>query len=277
VLDERLREVDTGFAEIVRRIPPRKEPSLPPDWLHLEMIERYRVLSHAGIEKGANVLEVGAGAHAIATVPLAYMVGEAGRVVAVEIERWACFDETVRAAGLKRRIIALATDARRLPFPFESFDLAAIVHGIRSLRNRETIGKVLREMLRVAPRIFVAESLPMARTKAQEAHLAMYNLREEIFEARTGKKDDLRYVPLEALVGFVKGAGGKVVESKVLDVGLPHYLAFLPRAYVERIEDEDKRADLLRRWEAAKGRLDEHGAEHPPVGIVVAVRRGDEG
>lgn len=61
---------------------------MPPDWLHIEILERFRVLRFAPLEEGMNVLETGCGAHAITTVPLAYLVGETSRVVAVDKARW---------------------------------------------------------------------------------------------------------------------------------------------------------------------------------------------
>ncbi|MFQ5950616.1 MAG: class I SAM-dependent methyltransferase [Candidatus Geothermarchaeales archaeon] len=272
-LTRELGRVDPEFAKLIKNIPRRDEPYLPPDWLHLQMVERYEVLSQTEIERDTNVLEVGSGHHAIATVPLSHMVGEGGRVTAVEIERWKHFDEIMRAAGLRERVIPLACDATQLPFPFECFDLAVIVHGIRSMRNEETITRILKEMLRVSPRIFVAESLPIAKTKAQAAHLEMYNLREQIFEALTGTKDDIHYFPLGKLIELVEGASGEVVESRTLDVGLPHHLAFIPREYVEKIEEEQDRVVLLKRWQSAREKLMKYGEGHPPVGMVSAKRR----
>ena len=266
----KLEEIDRDFAELLLRIPPRRDPYLPPYWLHVQMIERYNVLLHAGIREGMNVLEIGCGAHALATIPLAFMVGDSGRVVAVDIGRWTFFEEIVKATGLQKRIIPVSCDARKLPFKFRCFDIAVIVHGIRSLESEENIVRILREMFRVAPEVFIAESLPIAKTKAQEAHLEMYNLREEIFEALTGRKDDIHYFPLEKLMEFVKEADGEIIFAKVLDVGLPHHLAFIPREYIERIKDEQKRKSLLRRWEIAYQKLRKYGEEHPPVGIVKA-------
>lgn len=66
--------------DILSKIPPRNESLLPNNWLHIEMLERFKVLQFAGIKEGMNILEIGCGAHAISTVPLAYMVGESGRV-----------------------------------------------------------------------------------------------------------------------------------------------------------------------------------------------------
>lgn len=270
--ETQLSKVDPGFAAVLRKVPLQVSPPLPPDWLRCEMLERFQVLQYAGVEKGAKVLEVGSGAHAIATVALAYLVGAQGQVVAVEKERWTHFHKVVSAAAVENRVLALACDARHLPLPSDSLDLATCVHAIRSLKSEATMVEIFREMLRVAPRVFLAESLPIARNDAQRAHLAMYNLRAEIFEATLGAPDDLQYPSLEHLKQLVERAGGSVVESRVLEVDLPHALAYLPREYVERTEDPRKREYLLRRWDEADQLLRKYGTDHPPVGMIVAVR-----
>jgi len=194
---------------------------------------------------------VGCGAHAITAVPLAYLVGKTGRIVAVDISRWHFFEEITSSAGLRHRIIPSKVDARELPFPFKSFDLAVLVHDVRSLKSEKTMIKVFIEMLRVAERVFIAETLPIAKNQAQEAHLEMYNLREEIFEALFGEKDDLHYLPLERLKELLEKAGGRIIESGVFEPNLPHYLAYIPREYVEQIKNEKKCVGLLERWDKA--------------------------
>jgi ubiquinone/menaquinone biosynthesis C-methylase UbiE len=270
-LESNLAHVDREFADIVQKLPVWDYEDLPSHWLHLEVLERFKVLSHARIEEGMTVLEVGSGAHALATVPLAHLVGDRGRVVAVERERWQFFDEILNSTGLRSRVHALKCDATRLPIPSERFYLGVLVHGVRSLRSRETIVAVFREMLRAAPRLFVAESLPIGKTDAQRAHLAMYNLREEIFEAVLGRKDDIHYLPLAELTSLAEAAGG-IVRAEEIEVDLPHFLAFIPREYVGRIKDDDRRRDLLRRWDAAYEMLERHGEDHPPVGLLDIIR-----
>ena len=131
---------------------------------------------------------------------------------------------------------------------------------------------VLREMFRVAPRVFLSESLPMARNNAQRAHLAMYDLRERVFEAATGRKDDRHYRPLHELRSLVERAGGVVERSGTLDMDLPHALAYFPRELVESVPDEKGRAELLHRWDDAMSLLERHGEDHPPVGVILARR-----
>ena len=267
-----LTNEETFKRDVLSKIPPRNEPPLPPDWSHVEMLERFHVLRFTSIKEGMNVLEVGCGAHALTTVPLAYLVGETGRVVAVDRSRWRFFEEITSSAGMKRRIIPLKVDARELPFPFKAFDLAVLIHGVRSLKSEETMIKIISEMLRVSERIFIAESLPIANNERQRAHLELYNLREEIFEALFGEKDDLHYPTLEKLQELVEQAGGEIIESGTFEPGLPHYLAYIPREYVEQIKDERKRAELLKRWGNAYEKW-KKGAEHPPVGWIVGTSK----
>ncbi len=127
-------------------------------------------------------------------------------------------------------------------------------------------------MLRAAPRVVLAESLPMARTNAQRAHLAMYDLREEVFLARSGRRDDLRYVPLEGLARLAELAGGAVDHVATREVDLPHYLARFPRDLVEELPAGPERDALLARWDAAEKMRREFGEDHPPVGVVTARR-----
>ncbi|MFY9717476.1 MAG: class I SAM-dependent methyltransferase [Thermoplasmata archaeon] len=270
--ESQLRAAEPEFRELIGRIPRQATPPGPAEWLRCEMLERHEVLRRASELVGRTILEIGSGAHAISTVPLAFRAGPAGRVVAVERSRWGQFRPVVAASGLEDRIRPVEGDARRLPLRTDSAEVAVCLHGIRSLRGEENILRVLREMLRVSPRVFLAESLPIARTNAERAHLAMYNLREDVFSAAGGSPDDLPYYPLDRLASLMARAGGVVEKQEVLEVNLPHFLAHFPRALVEAIPDGNLREDLLRRWDEADGMRQKYGEDHPPVGIVAARR-----
>ncbi|WP_245612449.1 hypothetical protein [Palaeococcus ferrophilus] len=64
-------------------------------------------------------------------------------------------------------------------------------------------------------------------------------------------------------------AGGRIVESGTFEPNLPHYLAYIPQKYAAQIKDEKKRAELLERLGRAYEKW-KNGAEHPPVGWLVA-------
>jgi hypothetical protein len=234
-------------------------------------LERYNLLLNAGITRGTTIIEIGCGPHAMATVALAYLVGS-GHVCAVDRGRWRCFEEVLQATPLREHVLPVMCDATQLPFN-PGFDRAVSIHAIRSFRDESTMTTIFREMFRVSPSVFIAESLPLWRTRAQRAHMEMYNLREEIFEALSGKKDDIHYLSLGKLVELVKSSGGTITESRVLEVNLPHYLAFIPKDIIEKIEDRDKRIRLLKRWERAYDNVKKYGEEHPPVGMVRAVKK----
>lgn len=272
-IENQLKNARPGLADVIGKIPYQSRPPLPPEWLRVEMLERYQVVQHADITPGTTVLEIGAGPHAITTVPLAFLVGPNGRVVAVERSRWDRFQEIVSASGLQGRVRSLAGDARALPLRDDSVDLAVCVHGVRSLGDREDLVPIFREMLRAARRIFIAESLPVGRTAAQRAHLEMYDLRHEVFEAAYGRRDDLPYLPLGSLRALVEDAGGSIESAATVDVDLPHFLAYFPRSIVESIPDGEPRTRLLARWDEANSRSRQNGTDHPPVGVVVAARR----
>lgn len=267
-----LKEEGPELKEVIERIPRyQPHPRLHPEWLRSEIVERYLVLEHAGLVEGANVLEIGCG-QGIATVSLALLIGESGRVVALDRGRWQNFWDIVKASGLQRRIIPIQEDARKLPFPYSCFDLVTCVHGIRSFDNREAIVEAVKEMLRVAKeRIFLAESSPIAKTEAQKAHLRMYDLRRPIFLA-LGRENfgDLHYFPPEDLKGIIEEAGAVKVNVKLVDVNMPHYLAYLPVKFIEKIRDKKTREDLKERWTEALEVLEKHGEEHPPVVVANA-------
>lgn len=266
--------LDPAFSELLQRIPDQRTPPLDPNWLRYEMLERAQVIRSVRLSSGSTVLEVGAGSHAISTVPLAHAVGPAGRVIATELRRWTNFRTIVRASGLESRVAAVACDARRLPFRNDSCDAAACVHGVRSLRSVEGMVEVFREMLRVAPRIVLVETLPIARTDAQRAHLAMYDLREQVLLARSGRADDLHYLPLARLEALARAAGAAVDRAFSIEVDLPHALGYFPRTLVDGIADERLRGRLGREWDSANQLRERYGEDHPPIGIVLAHRPG---
>ena len=172
-------------------------------------------------------------------------------------------------------MIPIQDDARKLSFPYSCFDLVVCVHGIRSFDQRFAIVAAVNEMLRVTKeRIFLAESLPIAKNAAQQAHLTMYNLRRPTFLA-SGHADwgDLHYFPPEEIKTIVEEAGAAKTEVKTVDMNMPHHLAWFPLGMIEKIKDKKVLENLRRKWTKAQEMLDKYGEEHPPVVIVNAWKR----
>jgi len=270
--NEALQGLDPEFREILDRIPKSSFQRLPPDWLHWQILERFAILEYANISEGSNILEIGCGPHALATTALAALVGESGRVITVDLGRWGNFWEVLKQSGLSSRVIPLQEDARNLPFPFSCFDLVTCVHGVRSFDSKESVVKAVREMLRVTKgRIFIAESSPIAKNKAQEAHLAMYNLRRLAFLAlERDDWGDLYYFVPEELRNIVMEAGASEVDMKLIDIDMPHHLAYFPLDVIKKIKDKAVQDDLEERWKRALEMLDKYGEKHPPIILINA-------
>ena len=267
-INEVLRRMDPELRKALKSMPSyQPHPRLPSDWFQWQVAERYTVLKYAELIDGANVLEVGCGPQAIATIPLAVLVGERGRVVALDRGRWGDFWKLLKTSGFEKRVIPVQEDARSLPFPRSCFDLVVCVHGIRSFENREAVIKAVKEMLRVSrERIFLAESSPVGRNMAQKAHLAMYNLRRPVFVALGRELEgDMPYFPPKELENIVKEAGAAKIDVRLVDVNMPHHLAWFPIEIIEKIRDKKVRNDLKRKWREALRMMEKHGEEHPPV------------
>jgi len=105
-----------------------------------------RALKAAGVRKGQRVLEVGPGP-GFFTVAAASMVGEEGRVHAIDIHPLAVerVSEKVRRAGLGNVSVALAS-ASRIPLPSAGVDLAflfGVAHAIDLERVLPELHRVL--------------------------------------------------------------------------------------------------------------------------------------
>jgi len=275
-IEEVLNELPRELLTMLKRIGAyQPDPRLPADWFQWQVAERNLILKFANIVSGANVLEVGCGPQAIATIPLAFSVGDGGRVVALDKGRWGDFWKLIEVTGLESRVVPLQEDARKLPFPYSCFDLAVCVHGIRSFESREACVEAVREMLRVTEeRIFVAESSPIARNLAQKAHLAMYNLRRPMFLAVDhATAGDIPYFSQEDLEEIVRDAGAMKVEAKLVEVNMPHHLAWFPPDMLDKIKDKRKRENLKEKYVKAERMLQEYGEEHPPVIVINAWKK----
>jgi hypothetical protein len=128
----------------------------------------------------------------------------------------------------------------------------------------------MREMLRVTKkRIFIAESSPIAKNKAQEAHLAMYDLRRPTFGAAGYRiQGDLQYPMPNELRTIATEAGALKTDMKPIEVDMPHYLAYFPLDVIKEIRDKAVRDDLEQKWREALAMLDKYGEEHPPVIVM---------
>jgi hypothetical protein len=64
---------------------------------------------------------------------------------------------------------------------------------------------------------------------------------------------------------IIKEGGASHVDVKLVDVDMPHHLAYFPLDEIKKIADKTVRDDLEEKWIKALDMLDKYGEEHPPV------------
>jgi len=179
---------------------------------------------------------------------------------------WRNFRISMHELDLSNKVLGVKSDARRIPFKKSSFTVATAVHSIRNFQNKTCIEIALEEMKRVVVKggnVVIVESLPMARTKAQEAHLLMFKCKVKY---TTGELD---YLPKEELVEMFKNIGFKKIEAKELNYNLSAAppLFCLDR-YLSSSLKESERKEAKEAYDKAIDMIKKWGEASPPAILV---------
>ena len=178
---------------------------------------------------------------------------------------WANFRLAMAAVGLEGKTVGVRASAVEMPFRDGAFSLSVSAHALRNFGDRSTIVGALREMGRVTRgggRVVVAENLPRATTKAQEASLLMYRLRVRHV------KGDNPYMSEGEMVGVFEEAGLGVSRRETLNLGF----SATPPIFVpdlSRLEPEE-RVEAEREYGEAVDMIRRHGESSPPVLLLEA-------
>ena len=177
---------------------------------------------------------------------------------------WKDFRVEMFALGLDQAI-GLRANAAMVPLEDGKFTLAVSVHALRNIGNVSIIVDMLKEMrriTRVGGRVIVAENLPVARTKAQEAHLRFFNLKTRLV------RGDRPYYSEAEMVGMFEEAGLEISRRTVLDFGLsaaPPIFSLDAARY-----SPTEKASIEEEFEAVVEMIHKHGESSPPVLILEA-------
>jgi len=111
------------------------------------LLEPEQILERAGIRRGMRVADVGAGS-GFFTIPIAKMVGNEGKVFAIDIQEGmiAILNEKIKRLKIKN-VEALLSTEERIPLPDESVDLAFLaqtLHELEDYATLEEIGRILK-------------------------------------------------------------------------------------------------------------------------------------
>ena len=232
-------------------------------------MERLALAKKMRIEDGDVVLEVGCG-RGYFTIPVASLCE---RVCALDLMNgfgrrgwWAGLRAEMAALGLEDKVAGERVDATHIPFRDGSFSLAVSAHALRNFRDRDAVVKALQEMRRVTQeggRVVVAENLPIAKTKSQEAHLRMFECKAA-FEAGENP-----FYSEEEMLSIFGEAGMRKTRTEIFDFGL----SSTPPIWIldpARLP-ETERAGAQERYLEAVEMVRTHRESSTPVLVVEAI------
>jgi ubiquinone/menaquinone biosynthesis C-methylase UbiE len=229
-------------------------------------MERTALARDMGLEKDDTVLEVGCGRGYFSVAAAKF----AERVIGLDIMNgggrsgwWKNFKETIAELDLKHRVMGLKVDCQTISMKDCSVNKVVAAHSIRNLENKQVIQNAIREMYRVLSEggeMIVAENIPIARNKSQEAHLAFYKCKCEY------SSGDLFYFSQEEFQEMFKEAELGEVDFKLVDYNLSaappiFYLntSLLKKEQIEKAQKEHNEAVNL---------IKKYGETSPPTLIM---------
>lgn len=172
----------------------------------------------------------------------------------------------MNALGLDQKVMGERASAAEIPFRDESFSLTVSAHALRNFRDKTTVIDALKEMHRVTQkkgRVIVAENLPIARRKTQEAHLKMY-----AFKTRYVRGDNPFFTEAE-LIQMFKEAGMSTTRRQIFDFDLSATPPIFILNAASLPEEERDRAD--KEYSTAVEMIRQYGESSTPVLLVETV------
>lgn len=233
-------------------------------------MERMALARAIGLQKGDIVLDVGCG-RGYFTVAAARC---SRKVIGLDAMNgmsrhgwWRSFMESISELKLTHKIQGLKADARFISLKDYSIDKVVAVHCIRNLGSKQTVQRALREMNRVLSKegeMIAVENTPVARNKAQEAHLAMYRCKCNY------SSGDIYYSSQEYLLKMFKSSGLKEVQAEVVDYNLS---ATPPVFYLDTSCLNNRQMEKAQRdYIAAVDMIEKYGETSPPALIIKATK-----
>jgi len=221
-------------------------------------LERMAVAKEMQLDGRDVVLDVGCGRgyFSIAAAESSRVVASVDLMNGAERPGWwrnfnVCMDEL----NLRDKVSGVKSDAQHLPFKSSSFTVVAAVHSIRNFPSYHSMEVALREMKRVAAeggRVIIAESLPVALTKAQLSHLKMFECKAKYTPG------ELKYLPEEKVAEMFHKTEFKTIKIRRLDYNwsatpplfcIDNYLPSLSKTERKKAEEEYNEAvAMIRKW-----------------------------
>ncbi|MFX0167773.1 MAG: class I SAM-dependent methyltransferase [Candidatus Hodarchaeota archaeon] len=171
----------------------------------------------------------------------------------------------ITAKKLQLNPLGIRGDILSPPLKSKTGLMCLNIHSIRNLSSPIVFVDALRQMARIiGPHgtMSIAESLPYAKTKAQEAHLQLYNLRIK------HKQGDLPLLSEDELRILVEKAGYTIAKSSIHDFRLA---ATPPLFWLDsqKIPKPDRK-HAVEEFHEAIAAIHKHGETSPPTILLTA-------
>jgi cyclopropane fatty-acyl-phospholipid synthase-like methyltransferase len=240
-----------------------RKPEVLERKLHLMLLN---LVSLIGIREGMLVLDVGCG-QGTSTVCLAKLVGETGKVVAIDIidEYLKKMNEALKKRNVKHRVKFVKADAVELSAIFapQSFDAAVSYRFIEELTQPEKLPKIIEEMtklIRQNGKVALIELSTKTRNMAEENLIRLHRdiggdyfpAPKEILDAmKKAGLTKIHFKTVETKIWysstlFLKGAGGQ-----------------------DEIWPEFREEITGKLWPSVK----QHGMKYPPMNIFLGEKK----
>ena len=165
----------------------------PDNWQRLVSDERRalidpdRLLARLGVRAGATIADLGAGP-GFFTIPLAALVGEAGRVYAVDVspEMTAVLSRRLAERGGLPQVQVLEGGESTLPIPDRACDLALLAFVLHELPDAPRFLAEVRRILAPGGRLAVIEWVPRAEPMGPPLHERLSTAESEAILAEAG-------------------------------------------------------------------------------------------
>lgn len=230
-------------------------------------LERMALAKDMELKKDDTVLEVGCGRgyFTIACARCSKVIGLDAMNGMSRHGWWKNFTESISELKLGHKTQGLKACAQSIPLREKSVDKTVAVHSIRNFQNKHAIQEALREMKRVTSaegEIIVVENIPIARNKAQEAHLAMYKCKCSYSQG------DLYYFTQEELLRMFEKEGLDEIHCEIVDYNLS---ATPPIFYLDASRLEQKQIEKARNdYAVAVDMIRKFGETSPPALMIKA-------
>jgi len=231
--------------------------------------ERLALAESMEIEKSDAVLDVGCGRGYFTTAVAKHSKFVVGLDWMDGLGRkgwWQRFKSTMQELSLRNNVLEVKGNASLMPFKSERFTISACVHGVRNFPDTAIVQHALKEMKRVTSkggRVIVVESLPTAMTKAQSAHLKMFDCKVKY------ERGDRHFFTQDELINFFENAGLKNPLTKTFDFNLS---AAPPFFLLNTLKlPEEKRTQAEKEYAEAVELVKKYGEASPPALVVEAI------